>query len=69
MAVAGYDFLVNADVIAGLPGEKPEDFERTLSELIELGPANITVHTLAVKKASRLILRLMKLTTTGRQMW
>ena len=55
MAVAGYDFLVNADVIAGLPGEKPEDFERTLSELIELGPANITVHTLAVKKASRLI--------------
>ena len=49
------DFLVNADVIAGLPGENEEDFAASLAEIIALGPSNITVHTLAVKKASRLI--------------
>ena len=49
------DFLVNADVIAGLPGENEEDFAASLAEIIALDPCNITVHTLAVKKASRLI--------------
>lgn len=49
------DFLVNADLIAGLPEETPEDFQNTLKEVIALEPANITVHTLAVKRASRLI--------------
>lgn len=55
MAEAAGDFIINADVIAGLPEETPEDFENTIKELIEIGPANITVHTLAVKRASRLI--------------
>lgn len=45
---------INADVIAGLPEETPKDFENTLKELIKLGPSNITVHTLAVKRASKL---------------
>lgn len=49
------NFIINADVIAGLPEETPEDFENTLKEIISLNPANITVHTLAVKRASRLI--------------
>ena len=49
------NFIVNADLIAGLPGETPQDFEETLKEVISLGPANITVHTLAVKRASKLI--------------
>lgn len=49
------DFIINADLIAGLPGEDTEDFESSLREMIGLGPQNITVHTLAVKKASRLI--------------
>lgn len=49
------NFIINADLIAGLPKETPEDFQRTLEEVIRLGPANITIHTLAVKKASRLI--------------
>lgn len=49
------DFIVNADLIAGLPGEDIQDFKNTLKDVISLGPANITVHTLAVKKASRLI--------------
>ena len=47
--------VVNADLITGLPGETPEDFANTLDEIIALGPENITVHTLAVKRASRLV--------------
>ena len=46
---------INADLITGLPEEKPEDFEDSLKKIIDLGPNNITVHTLAVKRASRLI--------------
>lgn len=49
----GFD-VINADLIAGLPEETPEDFVRTLQEVIRLGAENITVHTLAVKRASRL---------------
>ena len=47
--------MVNADVIAGLPEEEPEDFADTLKKILELAPENITVHTLAVKRASRLV--------------
>lgn len=47
--------IINADLIAGLPEESPEDFLESLGKVIELEPENITVHTLAVKKASRLI--------------
>jgi len=46
--------IVNADLIAGLPGEEPEDFRRSLAEIVALGPENVTVHTLAVKRSSRL---------------
>ena len=46
---------INADLITGLPLEKSEDFENSLKQILDLGPNNITVHTLAVKKASRLI--------------
>lgn len=47
--------IVNADVIAGLPGETVSDFRDTLKKVEELGPENITVHSLAVKRASRLV--------------
>ena len=47
--------IVNADVITGLPEESPEDFTETMEELLALDPENITVHTLAVKRASRLV--------------
>ncbi len=47
--------IINMDVITGLPEETPSDFRETLSELIDYGAENITVHTLAVKRASRLI--------------
>ena len=46
--------VINADLIAGLPGEDEKDFEKSLREIIDLGANNITVHTLSVKRGSRL---------------
>ena len=46
--------VINADLIAGLPEETEADFARSLEEIIRLGANNITLHTLAVKRASRL---------------
>ena len=46
--------MINMDLIAGLPGEEPEDFKRTLDEVAAFDPANITIHTLALKRASKL---------------
>ena len=52
---ADYDFkVINADLIAGLPGEDLNDFRSTLDEILRLGANNITVHTLSVKRGSRL---------------
>jgi coproporphyrinogen dehydrogenase HemZ len=45
---------INMDVIAGLPGETPEDFARTMARIAQLKPDSLTVHTLAVKRSSRL---------------
>ena len=45
---------VNCDLIAGLPHETLEDFKYSLETMLELEPENITVHTLAVKRSSRL---------------
>lgn len=49
----GFD-SINADLICGLPGEDREDFMDSLAWVEELGADNITVHSLAVKRASRL---------------
>ena len=43
---------VNADLIAGLPGDSCEGFSKSLEDVINLGFNNITVHTLSVKNAS-----------------
>ena len=45
---------INMDLIAGLPGETVEDVKDTLRQIEELSPDSITVHSLAVKRASRL---------------
>ena len=45
---------INADIIAGLPGEEPDDFMDTLKQVRSMNPENITVHSLTVKRASRL---------------
>lgn len=47
--------IINADLIAGLPEETPEDFSESLHQVLALAPSNITIHTLSVKKASRLM--------------
>ena len=48
-------FAVNMDLIAGLPGDSRSGFARSLREVMDLEPENITVHTLALKKGSRLM--------------
>ena len=45
---------INMDVIAGLPGEHPEDFARTMEAAVRLHPESLTVHTLAIKRSSRM---------------
>ena len=45
---------INMDLIAGLPKDSYEGFCRSLDKVIALNPANITVHTLALKKGADL---------------
>ncbi len=47
----GFD-NINMDLIAGLPTDSFDGFKRSLDKAIELSPENITVHTLAMKRAS-----------------
>ena len=49
----GFD-NINMDVIIGLPGENLPMFENTLERISEMAPESLTVHTLAVKRASKL---------------
>lgn len=45
---------INMDVITGLPGEEMPQFEHTMDEIRRLAPDSLTVHTLAIKRSSRL---------------
>lgn len=45
---------INTDLIAGLPGESEESFARSLEDVLSAGADNITIHTLAIKRSSRL---------------
>lgn len=49
----GFD-NINMDLILGLPGEDAEDVRRTARKVCELNPDSLTVHSLAIKRASRL---------------
>jgi oxygen-independent coproporphyrinogen-3 oxidase len=42
------------DLIAGLPCDTVDGFRDTLEQVMDLGPENITVHTLALKRGARL---------------
>ncbi len=45
---------INMDLILGLPQETAEDVRYTIEEIKKLRPDSLTVHSLAVKRASRL---------------
>lgn len=47
---------VNMDLIAGLPEDTPEGFQRSLDRCLQFGVHDITVHTLALKKGSRILM-------------
>ena len=49
----GFD-NINMDFIAGLPTDTYESFCESLDKAIRLSPENITVHTLSVKRSSRM---------------
>ena len=49
----GFD-NINMDLIMGLPEETIDDVRNTMEQLAALAPDNITVHSLAVKRAARL---------------
>lgn len=49
----GFD-NINMDLILGLPGELEADVQRTIDRVVELGPDSLTVHSLAIKRASKL---------------
>ncbi|MTI67638.1 MAG: coproporphyrinogen dehydrogenase HemZ [Firmicutes bacterium] len=48
-------FTINMDLIVGLPEEGINEIEYTMKEIKKLNPDNLTVHTLAIKKASKLM--------------
>lgn len=50
----GFD-TINMDLIAGLPTDTLEGFERSVDKAIELGADNVTVHTLALKRSSTIV--------------
>ena len=45
---------INMDLILGLPGETKEDVAYTIEEVKKLCPDSLTVHSLAIKRASKL---------------
>ena len=49
----GFD-NINTDLIAGLPGETADDMKDTLEQILKMKPDSLTVHVLAMKRASRL---------------
>ena len=46
---------INMDLIAGLPQDSFDGFRRSLEGVLAMDPENVTVHTLALKKGSRLM--------------
>lgn len=49
-----YDFIVNADLIAGLADEGAEEFAFSVNECVKTGADNITVHCLSLKSGAKL---------------
>ena len=49
---------INMDMITGLPGEDVTHVRGTLEEIFSMRPESLTVHSLAIKRSSRLRLQL-----------
>lgn len=49
-----FGFDINCDLIAGLPEETLDDFRYSIDTALSLRPENVTVHTLCLKKGSKL---------------
>ncbi len=56
---------INADLIAGLPGETLGDFEYTLEQIKTLSPESVTVHTMSIKHGSYLDMNYSMYTPTA----
>ncbi|HHU84082.1 MAG TPA: coproporphyrinogen dehydrogenase HemZ [Clostridiales bacterium] len=50
-----FDFNINMDLITGLPTDTVDSFKNSIDTAINLNPDNITIHTLALKRASKLV--------------
>ena len=48
------DFNINMDIILGLPGENEADVQHTIDMITAMEPDSLTVHSLAIKRASKL---------------
>lgn len=51
---------INTDIILGLPGEGETEVKYTIDEIVKLSPDSLTVHSLAVKRGSRLHERILE---------
>ena len=49
----GFD-NINMDIILGLPGERASEVQHTIDEIKKLAPDDLTVHSLAIKRGSKL---------------
>ena len=49
-----FDAQINMDLIAGLPADSTDGFQRSLDEVLSLDPENVTVHTLTRKRGADL---------------
>jgi len=56
---------INMDIILGLPEELPSDVAYTIDEIEKMGPDSLTVHSLAIKRASRLKMEAEGVVTAG----
>jgi oxygen-independent coproporphyrinogen-3 oxidase len=45
---------INMDIILGLPGETAAEVQHTIDEIKKLSPDDLTVHSLAIKRGSKL---------------
>ncbi len=58
---------INMDLIAGLPGDTPQGYLKSLRQVMGLGPTSITVHTLALKRSAALFYEKKTTLPTGQE--